>query len=47
MGLDRLARLSKGVKVEKPRFFRLDEKERAKVQRKLSYTEKGTPEQGL
>lgn len=47
MSLDRIATLSKGVKVEKPRFFRLDEKERAKVQRKLSYVEKGTPEQVL
>ena len=44
MGLDSFATLSDGVKVENPRFFRLDEKELAKAQRKLSKAKKGTPE---
>jgi putative transposase len=44
MGLESFATLSNGVKVENPRFFRLDEKELVKVQRKLSKAEKGTPE---
>ena len=44
MGLESFATLSNGVKVENPRFFRLDEKELAKAQRKLSQAEKGTPE---
>jgi putative transposase len=44
MGLESFATLSNGVKVENPRFFRLDEKELVKVQRKLSQAEKGTPE---
>ena len=44
MGLESFATLSNGVKVENPRFLRLDEKELAKAQRKLSQAEKGTPE---
>jgi putative transposase len=44
MGLESFATLSNGVKVENPRFFRLDEKGLAKAQRKLSQAEKGTPE---
>jgi putative transposase len=44
MGLESFATLSNGVKVENPRFLRLDEKELVKVQRKLSQAEKGTPE---
>jgi putative transposase len=33
-----------GEKIDNPRFFRRDEKELAKAQRKLSKAEKGTPE---
>ena len=45
VGLDSFATLSNGVKVENPRFFRRNEKELAKAQRKLSGAEKGTPQQ--
>lgn len=44
VGLDSFATLSNGEKVSNPRFFRRDEKELAKAQRKLSMAEKGTPE---
>lgn len=44
VGLESFATLSNGAKVENPRFFRRDEKELAKAQRKLSKVEKGTPE---
>jgi putative transposase len=44
MGLESFATLSSGVKIENPRFYRLDEKELAKAQRKLSRAEKGTHE---
>ncbi len=44
MGLECFARLSCGYGIDNPRFFRRDEKELAKAQRKLSKAEKGTPE---
>jgi putative transposase len=44
VGLESFATLSTGEKIENPRFFRQDENELAKVQRKLSKAEKGTPE---
>ncbi len=44
VGLESFATFSTGEKVANPRFFRQDEKELAKVQRKLSKVEKGTPE---
>ncbi len=44
VGLESFATLSNGVKIDNPRFFRKDEKELAKAQRKLSKAEKGTPE---
>jgi len=44
VGLTTFATLSTGEAVDNPRFFRTDEKELAKVQRKFSKTEKGTPE---
>jgi putative transposase len=44
VGLESFATLSNGEKVPNPRFFRRDEKELAKAQRKLSQAEKGTPE---
>ena len=44
MGLECLAKFSDGDGIENPRFFRRDEKELAKAQRKLSKAEKGTPE---
>lgn len=44
VGLESFATLSNGEKVANPRFFRKDEKELAKAQRKLSKAEKGTPE---
>jgi putative transposase len=44
VGLESFATLSNGMKVDNPRFFRRDEKELAKAQRKLSKEEKGTPE---
>ena len=44
VGLESFATLSNGVKIENPRFFRRDEKELAKAQRKLSKAEKDVPE---
>ena len=44
VGLESFATLSNGEKVENPRFFRTDEKALAKAQKRLSKTEKGTPE---
>jgi len=44
VGLESFATLSNGEKIENPRFFHTDEKALAKAQRKLSKTEKGTPE---
>ena len=44
VGLESFATFSTGEKIGNPRFFRRDEKELAKAQRKLSKAEKGTPE---
>ena len=44
VGLESFATLSDREKVENPRFFRSEEKELARVQRKLSKVPKGTPE---
>ncbi len=44
VGLESFATLSNGEKVDNPRFFRKNEKELAKAQRKLSKAEKDTPE---
>ena len=44
MGLERFVKFSCGDGIDNPRFFRRDEKELAKAQRKLSRAEKGTPE---
>lgn len=44
VGLSSFATLSNGTQIAHPRFFRAEEKELAKVQRKLAKTEKGTPE---
>ena len=44
VGLESFATFSNGSKIVNPRFFRRDEKELAKAQRKLSKAEKGTPE---
>jgi putative transposase len=44
VGLESFATLSNGMKIENPRFFRMDESELARAQRKLSKAEKGTPE---
>jgi putative transposase len=44
VGLKSFATLSNGEKIPNPRFFRRDEKELAKAQRKLSHADKGTPE---
>lgn len=44
MGLESFATLSDGSKISNPRFFRQDEKDLTKVQRKLSKTEKETTE---
>jgi len=44
VGLASFATFSNGSKIENPRFFRKDEKDLAKVQRKLSKAEKGSPE---
>jgi putative transposase len=44
VGLNSFATFSNGEKIDNPRFFRLDEKELAKAQRKFSKTEKGMPE---
>ena len=47
IGLTTFAVLSDGAEIENPRFFRKEEKELVKVQRKLSSTEKGTRERGF
>ena len=44
LGLTTFAMLANGEKIENPRFFRREEKELAKVQRRLSKETKGTPE---
>jgi putative transposase len=44
VGLNSFATFSDGSKIDNPRFFRKDEKDLAKVQRKLSKAEKGSPE---
>ncbi|MHC1688895.1 MAG: RNA-guided endonuclease InsQ/TnpB family protein [Methanothrix sp.] len=44
VGLESFATLSNGEKIANPRFFREEEKELARVQRKLSNAPKGTPE---
>lgn len=44
VGLESFATLSNGEKIPNPRFFREEEKELARVQRKLSKAPKGTPE---
>jgi len=44
VGLYTFASMSDGVTIENPRFFRKEEKELAKAQRKLSKAEKGTPQ---
>lgn len=44
VGLTSFATCSTGEKIDNPRFFRLDEHELAKAQRKLSNAKKGTPE---
>ncbi|HKI53143.1 MAG TPA: transposase [Anaerolineales bacterium] len=44
LGLTYFAKFSYGDGIDNPRFFRRDEKELAKAQRKLSKVEKGTPE---
>lgn len=44
VGLDKFATLSDGQQIVNPRFFRKEEEELAKAQRKLSAADKGTPE---
>ena len=44
VGLESFATFSSGEKIANPRFFRQDERELAKAQRRLSRAEKGTPE---
>jgi putative transposase len=44
VGLESFATLSNGEKIPNPRFFRDEEHELARVQRRLSRTHKGTPE---
>jgi len=44
VGLESFATLSSRVKIGNPRFFRRDEHELARAQRRLSKAEKGTPE---
>jgi len=44
VGLESFATLSNGDKIANPRFLRAEEKELARVQRKLSTTSKGSPE---
>jgi putative transposase len=44
MGLESFATLSNGEKIANPRFLRDEEKELARVQRKLSNTQKGSTE---
>lgn len=43
LGISHFATLSNGQQVDSPKFFRRDEKELAKAQRKLAKAEKGTP----
>jgi len=43
LGLNCFAKLSDGAGIDNPRFFRRDEQELAKAQRKLSQAEQGTP----
>ena len=45
VGLEKFATLSHGAQIANPRFFRQEEKQLAKAQRRLSQQEKGTPEQ--
>ena len=44
VGLEKFATLSSGQQIANPRFFRQEEHELAKAQRKLSLADKGTPE---
>ena len=44
VGLESFATFSTGEKIDNPRFFKTDEKRLAKVQRRLSKAEKGTPD---
>jgi putative transposase len=44
LGLESFVTLSSGVKVQNPRFFRMDEQKLAKAQHKLSKAERGTAE---
>lgn len=44
VGLTTFATLSTGKKIPNPRFFKTDEKDLAKAQRKMSKLDKGTPE---
>jgi len=44
IGITNFATYSNGEKISNPRFFRKEEKALARAQRKLSKTEKGTPE---
>jgi putative transposase len=44
VGLESFATLSNGEKIANPRFFREEERELSRVQRKLSKAPKGTPE---
>lgn len=44
VGLESFATLSNGEKIPNPRFFREEEHELARVQRRLSKAQKGTPE---
>lgn len=44
VGLEKFATLSSGQQIANPRFFRQQEHELAKAQRKLSLADKGTPE---
>jgi putative transposase len=43
VGLTTFASMSDGTTIDNPRFFRKEEKQLAKVQRKLSKADKGTP----
>jgi putative transposase len=45
VGLEKFATLSTGETIDNPRFFRGDEKDLARAQRRLSEEPKGTPEQ--
>lgn len=44
LGLEKFVTLSTGERIDNPRFFRQDEKVLAKAQRRLSKSDKGTPE---